>query len=177
MNLKILKSNFLYIAFIGIFAFLINWMSGNLGVMPIDTFSFFDTGYSILHGKYRIKDFWIFSGLLLDYLQALFFILVGKNWSAYITHASLFNVLISLVLYFTFVNLKLSKVYSFLYSISLATLCYPVAGTPFAYQHSFILSLISIFQDIFSLKDFVRNFLFYFSLKNFSITHFLYSKI
>ena len=120
--------------------------------MPIDTFSFFDTGYSILHGKYPIRDFWIFSGLFLDNLQALFFILLGKNWYAYITHASLFNVLISLVLYFTLVNLKLSKVYSFLYSISLATLCYPVAGTPFAYQHSFILSLISIFIICLAIK-------------------------
>ena len=147
-----IKYNSLYIVSISVYAFLINWISGNLGVMPIDTFSFFDTGYSILHGKYPIRDFWIFSGLFLDYLQALFFILLGKNWYAYITHASLFNVLISLVLYFTLVNLKLSKVYSFLYSISLATLCYPVAGTPFAYQHSFILSLISIFIICLAIK-------------------------
>ena len=139
------KSNFLYVVFICFYSFVINWISGNLGVMPIDTFSFFDTGFNILKDKYPIRDFWIHSGLLLDYLQALFFLLLGTNWSAYVSHASFFNILISLAAYFTFTNLNLSKAYSFFYALSIATLCYPVAGTPFAYQHSFILSLISIF--------------------------------
>ncbi len=146
------KSNSLYVVLISIYAFLINWISGNVGVMPIDTFAFFDTSYSILEGKYPIRDFWIFSGLLLDYLQALFFILVGENWSAYVIHGCFFNILISLVVYFTFINLNLSKIYSFFYSISLATLCYPVSGTPFAYQHSFVLSLISIFIICLAIK-------------------------
>ena len=51
-----IKYNSLYIVSISVYAFLINWISGNLGVMPIDTFSFFDTGYSILHGKYPIRE-------------------------------------------------------------------------------------------------------------------------
>ena len=152
MNLKMPKSNFLYITFIGFYAFLINWMSGNLGVLPIDTFAFFDTGFSILKDKYPIRDFWIFQGLLLDYLQALFFFVFGSNWSSYVIHASFFNILISLAVYFTFINLNLSKVYSFFYALSVATLCYPVAGTPFAYQHSFILSLISIFIICLAIK-------------------------
>ena len=146
------KSNFFNIILISFYAFLINWISGNNGVMPIDTFAFFDTGYSILEGKYPIRDFWIFSGLLLDYLQALFFILIGENWTAYITHACFFNIIISLGVYFTFINLKLNKVYSFVYAVSVATLCYPVSGTPFAYQHSFILSLISIFVTCIGIK-------------------------
>jgi len=146
------KSDFLYVVLISIYAFLINWISGNVGVMPIDTFAFFDTSYSILQGKYPIRDFWIFSGLLLDYLQALFFILVGENWTAYVVHGCFFNILISLSVYFTFINLNLNKIYSFFYSISLATLCYPVSGTPFAYQHSFVLSLISIFIICLAIK-------------------------
>ena len=146
------KSNSLYVILISIYAFLINWISGNIGVMPIDTFAFFDTSYSILEGKYPIRDFWIFSGLLLDYLQALFFILIGENWTAYVVHGCFFNILISLAIYFTFINLNLSKIYSFFYSISLATLCYPVSGTPFAYQHSFVLSLISIFIICLAIK-------------------------
>ena len=78
------KSNSLYVVLISFYAFIVNWISGNNCVMPIDTFAFFDTGYSILERKYPIRDFWIFSGLLLDYLHALFFILIGKNWTAYI---------------------------------------------------------------------------------------------
>ena len=74
------KSNPLYVILISIYAFLINWISGNVGVMPIDTFAFFDTSYSILEGKYPIRDFWIFSGLLLDYLQALFFLRLFLNF-------------------------------------------------------------------------------------------------
>ena len=146
------KLNSLYVVLISIYAFLINWISGNVGVMPIDTFAFFDTSYSILQGKYPIRDFWIFSGLLLDYLQALFFILIGENWTAYVVHGCFFNILISLAVYFTFINLNLNKIYSFFYSISLATLCYPVSGTPFAYQHSFVLSLISIFIICLAIK-------------------------
>ena len=46
-----------------------------LKVRENTTFSFMDTGNSILYGKYPIRDFWIFSGFLLDYIQALFFIL------------------------------------------------------------------------------------------------------
>lgn len=152
MNSKMQKSNFIYIAFISFYAFLINWMSGNLGVMPIDTFGFFDTGFSILKNKYPIRDFWIYQGLLLDYLQALFFFIFGSNWSSYVIHASFFNILISLAVYLTFINLNLSKVYSLFYSLSVATLCYPVAGTPYAYQHSFVLSLISIFIICLAVK-------------------------
>ena len=87
------KSNSLYVVLISFYAFVVNWISGNVGVMPIDTFSFFDTSYSILEGKYPIRDFWIFSGILLDYLQALFFVLIGKNWTAYVIHACFFNIL------------------------------------------------------------------------------------
>jgi len=152
MKLKIPKSNLLYIIFIGIYAFIINWISGNLGVMPIDTFAFFDTGFSILKGKYPVRDFWAFSGLLIDYLQAIFFLIFGFNWAAYVIHASFFNILISLVVFFTFTNLNLNKIYSLFYALSVATLCYPVSGTPFSYQHSFVLSLISILVICLAIK-------------------------
>ena len=52
-----IRSNIFYIILISFYAFLVNWVSGNVGVMPIDTFSFMDTGNSILYGKYPIRDF------------------------------------------------------------------------------------------------------------------------
>ena len=73
-----IRSNIFYIILISFYAFLVNWVSGNVGVMPIDTFSFMDTGNSILYGKYPIRDFWIFSGFLLDYIQALFLFYLEK---------------------------------------------------------------------------------------------------
>ena len=62
-----------------IYSFGINWFSGNIGVLPIDTFAFFDTSFSILKNKLPIRDFWIFTGLITDYLQALFFYLFGAR--------------------------------------------------------------------------------------------------
>ena len=61
---KIISSN-TYIPFLlAVYAFIVNWVSGNTGVMAIDTFGFFDTGFSILKNKLPIRDFWIFTGLV-----------------------------------------------------------------------------------------------------------------
>ena len=134
---------FAYIILAG-FAFYINYFYANIGLYPIDTFSFFDSGYLVTQGYHPIKDFWVISGVLIDYLQALFFIIFGYNWNAYIYHSSIMNVLIS-VFFFFFLNNLRNNIYSnFFLSISFATLCYPVAGTPFPYQHAYIISLISI---------------------------------
>ena len=86
-NKRIFKE--LPIAFgIIIYAFYINWLSGNIGIMPIDTFGFLDTGFSILKNRLPIRDFWIFTGLTVDYIQSLFFLLFGLSWKSYIFHAS-----------------------------------------------------------------------------------------
>ena len=58
-----------------IYSYLVNWQSGNIGVMPIDSFGFLDTGFSITKGHLPIRDFWIFKGLLVDYMEALFLFL------------------------------------------------------------------------------------------------------
>ena len=115
--------NYLGIFLLTIYAFSINWFSANVGVMPIDTFAFFDTGFSILKNKLPIRDFWIFTGLVVDYLQALFFWLFGENWSSYVLHACFINIIASLSFYFFLLRLGLDKIYSFLYSLSFAMLC------------------------------------------------------
>ncbi len=137
--------NYLLILLLIIYAFIINWISANIGVLPIDTFAFFDSGFNILNNKLPIRDFWIFTGLLVDYLQALFFLVFGSSWSSYVLHACFINIIASLSFYFFLIRLNLEKLYSFIYAVSFATLCYPVSGTPFAYLHSYIFSLISIF--------------------------------
>tara|TARA_B100000029_G_scaffold410018_1_gene411768 strand:+ start:7558 stop:9177 length:1620 start_codon:yes stop_codon:yes gene_type:complete len=145
--------NYLSVLFITIYAFLINWISANIGVMPIDTFAFFDTGFSILKNKLPIRDFWIFTGIVVDYFQAFFFWIFGENWSSYVLHASFINIIGSLSFYFFLNNFKLDKKYSLVYTISFATLCYPVSGTPFAYIHAYIFSLISIFLMCTAIKN------------------------
>ena len=44
MTQKLFKTNYFYLILVSLYAGYINWVSGNIGVMPIDTFGFFDTG-------------------------------------------------------------------------------------------------------------------------------------
>ena len=83
-----------------IYASCINWLSGSLGIIPIDSFGFMDTGFSILKNKLPIRDFWIFTGLLVDYMEAFFLLIFGNNWSSHILHASSMNVIASLSFYY-----------------------------------------------------------------------------
>ena len=153
MKKDILSINIILIIILGIFSIGINFYYGNIGVFAVDTFAFFDTAYSILINKHPFKDIWITSGPLVDYLQAIFFKIFGINWFSYVLHASIFNLLITVICFFALNKLGLKSYYSFFYSISVAILCYPVAGTPFAYQHSYILSIISLFLFFISMKS------------------------
>ena len=153
MILKERNYQYLVILIIAIYAFFINWISANVGAMPIDTFGFLDTGYSILKNKLPIRDFWIFTGITVDYLEALFLLIFGNYWSSHVTHASIINIIASLSFYFFLNEINLKKSFSFFYSISFATLCYPVSGTPFAYLHSYILSIILIFLLFVGIKN------------------------
>ena len=57
---------------ITIFSFFINFYYANIGLYPIDTFSFFDSGYNVLNGYHPIKDYWVISGIFeVDYLTYL----------------------------------------------------------------------------------------------------------
>ncbi len=138
---------------ISIYAFYINWFSGNVGIIPIDSFGFLDTGHSILKGKLPIRDFWIFTGLVVDYMEAFFLQIFGNNWNSHIIHSSFMNILGVLFFYFFLNTFNLKKKYIIFYCISFATLCYPVSGTPFAYIHSYIFSLISIMTLILAIKN------------------------
>ncbi len=138
---------------ISIYAFYINWISGNNGILPIDSFGFLDPGYSILHGKLPIRDFWIFTGLIVDYMEAFFLLLFGNNWNSHLIHACFMNIIATLVFYYFLNDFKIKKIYSVFYSLAFSTLCYPVSGTPFAYIHSYIFSLISLMFLILAIKN------------------------
>ena len=153
LNKKSVFIEFSAIFGIIIYAFYINWLTGSVGIIPIDSFGFLDTGFSILKNKLPIKDFWIFTGLLVDYMGAFFLKLFGNNWKSHLLHASSMNVIASLSFYYFLRKTFIDKKISVFYTLSFATLCYPVSGTPFAYIHSYIFSLISIFILILAIKD------------------------
>ena len=96
---KLLNSLLLF--FLIIFSFFIPFYYGNKGIFPVDTLGFFDSSYNILLGRHPIKDFWIFSGIFVDYSQALFFKIFGLNWSSYVIHSAFINSCIT-IFFFSF---------------------------------------------------------------------------
>ena len=135
-----------------IYSYFVNWQSGNIGVIPIDSFGFLDTGYSITKGHLPIRDFWIFTGLLVDYMEAIFLFLFGNNWNSHLAHSSFMNILATTGLYFFLKEYRLKLFHIVFYCLSFATLCYPLSGTPFAYIHAYIFSLLAIFNLLIAIK-------------------------
>ena len=70
---KIFETNILYLLCLGLFSFFINFYYSKLGSFPIDTFLHFDSAYRISIGELPIRDYWIVSGLTVDFIQSLFF--------------------------------------------------------------------------------------------------------
>ena len=93
MMLQRSNLNYFLIPILILYAFGINWISAHIGVLPIDTFAFFDSGFNILNDKLPLRDFWIFTGLFVDYFQALFFLVFGTAWSSYVLHACFMNIM------------------------------------------------------------------------------------
>ena len=143
------------------FSVFINYYYANFGAFPIDTFAYFDTGYNILNGKHPFKDTWVTVGPLVDYLQAGIFKIFGISWSSYVLHGSIFNLLITLTIFLSLQKFGLKFYYSLFYSFSVATLCYPLSGTPFADQHSIIMSFISLMIFYLAIKTEENNFWFF----------------
>jgi len=135
-----------------IYSHFVNWQSGNIGVMPIDSFGFLDTGYSITKGHLPIRDFWIFTGLLVDYMEAFFLFIFGNNWNSHLAHSSFMNILGTLGLYFFLREYQFKLSHNVFYCLSFATLCYPLSGTPFAYIHAYIFSILAIFNLLVAIK-------------------------
>ena len=154
----------LYFICLLLFSISINQYYGYIGVFPIDTFLFFDTGYRVLNGYFPFKDYWVVTGPLLDIIQATFFKIFGVSWFSYVLHASLFNFIIAISTFYTLVKFQLSVNLSFFYAFLVSIIAYPLAGTPFVDHHAIILSLLALYCFVLSLKT-KFNFLLY-ALKN-----------
>ena len=115
----LLVPNIFFILILALFSFGVNYYYGHIGVNPMDNFVLYNGGYRVLNGYIPFKDYWLITGPLLDYLNALFFIIFGVSWKSFIFHSSLFNSLIALSTYLIFLEFKLNKLYSFLYAASL----------------------------------------------------------
>ena len=99
------------------------------------------------------KDYWTIKEPFIDFLQAIFFKLFGVSWFSYVFHASVFNCIISVLTFFFLKKLSLNINSCFIYSISVAILTYPTAGTPFSDHHTLILCLLSLYTFVLALKE------------------------
>jgi len=137
---------------VGIFSFTINYHYGFIGIMPMDNTVLYNGGYRVLNGYIPFSDYWLVTGPLLDYLNALFFLILGVSWKTFIIHSSFFNLLIALASYFLFFQLGLSKKFSLFYSLLISILFYPVVGTPFVDHHSTFFLILAFYIFIFAIK-------------------------
>ena len=103
MQLKKLIQNYknlISVFLLGVFSFFVNYHYGFIGIMPMDNTVLFNGGFRVLKGYVPFTDYWLVTGPLLDYMNALFFKLFGLSWSTFILHSSSVNVLITIASYF-----------------------------------------------------------------------------
>tara|TARA_B100001059_G_scaffold211095_1_gene225186 strand:+ start:2001 stop:3584 length:1584 start_codon:yes stop_codon:yes gene_type:complete len=141
------------IIFLSIFSLSITFYYGYQGVFPLDSFLIYDAGYKLLNGFHPFKDYWSITGPFLDYIQFFFFKILGINWFSYVIHSAIINFFLTIIFYNFLIKLSLSKTSSFIYSLSIAILAYPSAGTPFMDHHAAIFSLISVLFTILAFKN------------------------
>ena len=146
------KKELYYIIIIFIFSVNVNQYYGNLGICPIDSFWFFNSGYDALNGYYPFKDYWTIAGPFITFSQAFFFKIFGVSWFSYVFHASIYNFLLSITLFYTLYKFKLNINYCFLYALLVAIIAYPSSGTPYVDHHASILSIISLLIFILAIK-------------------------
>ena len=146
------NQNKIYFILLLISSIFFNFYYGYRGILPIDSFLIYDAGYKILIGYHPFKDYWSITGPILDYFQFLFFKMFGVSWFSYVLHASIINLLLTLLTFYFFLKVGLKKNYSFIYSLSVSILAYPSIGTPFMDHHAVIFSLISLMYLILAIK-------------------------
>ncbi|MDC0409679.1 hypothetical protein OAM31_03260, partial [Pelagibacteraceae bacterium] len=136
---------------LALLAFLINYHYGFIGIMPMDNTVLFNGGYRVLKGYIPFNDYWLVTGPLLDYLNAFFFKLLGISWSTFIIHSSIFNSLLAILSYYFFKKMNLSNTFSFIYSLLISILFYPVVGTPFVDHHSTFFVILAFYGLIIAI--------------------------
>ena len=145
--------NFFLIVILSIVSFSVNFYYSSLGVLPIDTFAFFDTGFRLMKGDLPFVDYWTISGPFIDLLQTIYFSILGVSWTAYVVNGSVINLIITLISFNFFNKIGLDLKYSFFYSVCVALLANPSMGTPFPDHYSSFFSLFAIISFLSALTS------------------------
>ena len=100
------NQNYIFIFVLILVSFSVNQYYAFVGVLPVDSFSTFNSGYDILNGSFPFKDFWAIKGPTLDLIQAIYFKFFGISWVSYAAHSSSFNTLFALSFFLQLKNLN-----------------------------------------------------------------------
>jgi hypothetical protein len=152
VNKKYFTERFDYFILI-ILSFFVNFYYSSLGVLPQDTFAYYDTGYRVLKGAVPFKDYWTVSGPFIDYFQAILFSLFSVSWKTYIINGSIINSIITIIFYFTLNTFNQNKFLNLFYSVCFCILANPSMGVPFPDHYSTFLSLMGIFFFLVSIRE------------------------
>ena len=144
--MKSLSQKKIFITILILFSILVNQYYGNRGAFPIDSFFGFDAAFNIVAGNHPFRDYWLITGPFVDYIQSFFFLIFGINWTSYVLHASILNMMLVLFSFYFFLNIGLKNYYAFIYALGVAILAYPSIGTPFIDHHSVIFSIMACFS-------------------------------
>ena len=137
----------------------------------MDTFVLYNGGFKVLNNLVPFKDYWLVTGPLMDYLNALIFKINGVSWRSYIIHSSFLNGIVSIILFHVLKEFNLKKIFCFFYSLMFSVLMYPSAGVPFVDHHATILVIISFCFFILGIKK--RSNLYFFLVPLFLVLAFL----
>ena len=144
--MKSLSQKKIFTTILILFSILVNQYYGNRGVFPIDSFLNFDAAFNIVAGNHPFRDYWLITGPFVDYIQSFLFLIFGINWTSYVLHASILNMVLVLFSFYFFLNIGLKNYYAFIYALGVAILAYPSIGTPFVDHHSVIFSIMACFS-------------------------------
>ena len=180
LNKKILLDTASFL-FLLIYSFFINQYYGFIGITPLDDFLNYNCGYRILLGDIPFKDYYSVTGAFLCSIQSIFFKFFGINWTSFVSHASVFNSMLCVVLFYFLRKYEVSNLVILIFCLCISTLAYPNNGVPGVDHHSWILSLISLlfFYMAFSERNgkfiIISSFLLFFSflVKQVPSTYFL----
>lgn len=125
------------------FSFVVNLYFGFSGIHPLDDFLNFNCGYRILSGDIPYQSYYSITGSFLCILQAYFYEYFGINWLSFVAHASIFNLVLSVVLFFFLKKFKTPNYIILLLCFSISMLGYPNNGVPGVDHHSWIMSICS----------------------------------
>ena len=153
--------DFLRISFLVLFSFLVCYHYGFNGIVPLDDFVNFNSGYRILKGDLPFRDYYEVTGPVLSIFQSVLFYLFGVSWKTFVLHSSLINCFSSLVIYLFFLNLTRNKNFSLLIAISFSILFYPNNGVPGVDHHAWSFAIVSLllFNMGFQKKSFIYIFI------------------